>query len=190
MMGDSNASTGLRGRNISLELSLRQSFKGQEKERLLEQLKSLEDFPNSLEDLKRLDPDIAAKVNKVEIFTADGEITNFIEAKDTVMYKLYKLHTTGGEAEHLDEEDEGSSVHASQHWLMPNKHFEGLWETLIYDHDVKASLLNYARTTMLMAERNVNSNLVSWNKVLLLHGPPGKKEYRNIFNVLFMLKLF
>ena len=31
-------------------------------------------------------------------------------------------------------------------------------------------LLNYAATTMLYTDRNVNNNLITWNKVILLHG--------------------
>ena len=51
--------------------------------------------------------------------------------------------------------------------------FHGLWETLIYDSDVKRDLLNFVSTTMLFSERGVNSNIISWNRVVLLHGPPG-----------------
>merc|ERR1711881_71739 len=48
-----------------------------------------------------------------------------------------------------------------------------MWDTLIYDTDVKEHLLNYASTCLRFAELGVDSNLISWNKVILLHGPPG-----------------
>lgn len=34
-------------------------------------------------------------------------------------------------------------------------------------------LLNYIETTMEFSNKNVDSNIISWNKVVLLHGPPG-----------------
>ncbi|XP_066848479.1 pachytene checkpoint protein 2 homolog isoform X5 [Anser cygnoides] len=51
--------------------------------------------------------------------------------------------------------------------------FHGLWESLIYDTEVKSHLLDYVTTTLLFSDRNVDSNLISWNRVVLLHGPPG-----------------
>ncbi|KAF7247730.1 Craniofacial development protein 2 [Varanus komodoensis] len=38
---------------------------------------------------------------------------------------------------------------------------------------VRGGLLDYVTTTLLFSDRNVNSNLISWNRVVLLHGPPG-----------------
>ncbi|KAL2308068.1 hypothetical protein Nmel_001067 [Mimus melanotis] len=51
--------------------------------------------------------------------------------------------------------------------------FHGLWESLIYDTEVKSNLLDYVTTTLLFSDKNVDSNLISWNRVVLLHGPPG-----------------
>lgn len=34
-------------------------------------------------------------------------------------------------------------------------------------------MLKYVETTMMFADRNVNHNIITWNKVVLLHGPPG-----------------
>ena len=36
--------------------------------------------------------------------------------------------------------------------------------------DVKTQLLRYATTSMLFADRKVDANLVSFNRVILLHG--------------------
>jgi len=44
---------------------------------------------------------------------------------------------------------------------------------LIYDIEIKQRLLNYASSALLFAERGVNANIVSFNRVVLLHGPPG-----------------
>jgi len=43
----------------------------------------------------------------------------------------------------------------------------------VYDGDIKASLLAYAASTMAFADAGVDAHVVSWNHVVLLHGPPG-----------------
>ena len=34
-------------------------------------------------------------------------------------------------------------------------------------------LIEYVKTALLFSEKGVNSSLITWNKVVLLHGPPG-----------------
>lgn len=33
--------------------------------------------------------------------------------------------------------------------------------------------MEYIQSALLFSERGVNQNLIGWNKVILLHGPPG-----------------
>ncbi|EJD01058.1 AAA-domain-containing protein [Fomitiporia mediterranea MF3/22] len=56
---------------------------------------------------------------------------------------------------------------------LPSNELEGLWESLFYDGDVKSRLLNYIYATIGFSDADVDHNLVSWNRVILLHGPPG-----------------
>lgn len=74
---------------------------------------------------------------------------------------------------------------------LPNRGWEGLWNSLIYDGDIKLKLLDYIHATLILSDANVDCgyhsttvscmvrfsvfsvNLVSWNRVVLLHGPPG-----------------
>ncbi|KTF73295.1 hypothetical protein cypCar_00042076, partial [Cyprinus carpio] len=51
--------------------------------------------------------------------------------------------------------------------------FHGIWESLIYEEGIKTQLLDYVSTTIFFSDRNVDSNLIAWNRVVLLHGPPG-----------------
>ncbi|MBV97245.1 Pachytene checkpoint protein 2, partial [Eschrichtius robustus] len=51
--------------------------------------------------------------------------------------------------------------------------FHGLWDSLVYDVEVKSHLLDYVMTTLLFSDKKVDSNLITWNRVVLLHGPPG-----------------
>uniref|UniRef100_A0A3B3XWM1 Pachytene checkpoint protein 2 homolog n=1 Tax=Poecilia mexicana TaxID=48701 RepID=A0A3B3XWM1_9TELE len=66
------------------------------------------------------------------------------------------------------EEDEDLS--AANHWLLPAAEFDGLWESLVYETGVKTKLLDYVTTTIYFSDKNVDSNLISWNRVVLLHG--------------------
>ncbi|KAG9127606.1 hypothetical protein FRC07_011646 [Ceratobasidium sp. 392] len=56
---------------------------------------------------------------------------------------------------------------------LPSRVWEGLWDTLVYQDDIKSRLLDYIYATLLLSDANVDPNIVSWNRVVLLHGPPG-----------------
>ena len=77
---------------------------------------------------------------------------------------------------------------------FPPAEFHGLWESLVYDMEIKqkvrqwwceskargvpscvsysrpVQLLDYAETTLIFSDRGVDANVISWNRVLLLHG--------------------
>ena len=57
--------------------------------------------------------------------------------------------------------------------MLPHRDFHALWESLHYDSEIKNDLLNYCQTAMYIARMKVDQKMVSWNKVILLHGPPG-----------------
>ncbi|KHN19256.1 Pachytene checkpoint protein 2 like [Glycine soja] len=58
-------------------------------------------------------------------------------------------------------------------WILPAKEFDGMWESLIYESGLKQRLLRYAASALLVTEKGVDPFLVSWNRIILLHGPPG-----------------
>lgn len=69
-----------------------------------------------------------------------------------------------------DDPDDTTAASVSE---LPNRTLDGVWDTLIYPDNIKAKLLNYIYTTLLFSDAAVDFNLVSWNRVVLLHGPPG-----------------
>lgn len=69
--------------------------------------------------------------------------------------------------------DEGDETTAASVAELPNRSLDGVWDTLVYEDNIKSKLLNYIYTTLLFSDANVDFNLVSWNRVVLLHGPPG-----------------
>ncbi|GJE84624.1 AAA family ATPase [Phanerochaete sordida] len=68
---------------------------------------------------------------------------------------------------------DGEEVMAASVCELPSSNWEGLWESLIYSGDIKTKLLNYIYATVVFSDADVDFNVVSWNRVVLLHGPPG-----------------
>ncbi|XP_077347950.1 pachytene checkpoint protein 2 homolog [Lithobates pipiens] len=92
-------------------------------------------------------------------------------SKCSIFVNVFHLNEEGPSSENLEEENE--DLVAADHWILPAVEFHGLWESLIYDSEIKSNLLDYVTTTLLFSDKNVDSNLIAWNRVVLLHGPPG-----------------
>ncbi|KAJ8752024.1 hypothetical protein K2173_001050 [Erythroxylum novogranatense] len=75
-----------------------------------------------------------------------------------------------GPSEEFDGDGQLSSFNE---WILPAKEFDGMWESLIYEPGLKQRLLSYAASALLFTEKGVDPFLVSWNRIILLHGPPG-----------------
>lgn len=45
--------------------------------------------------------------------------------------------------------------------------------SLVYTTDIKNRLLDYINTALHFSDRKVDPNLIAFNRVVLLHGPPG-----------------
>lgn len=52
--------------------------------------------------------------------------------------------------------------------------------------------MDYVKTAVMFSSKGVNSTLVAWNKVILLHGPPGRHKLFNNFklNDFIFLKMY
>ena len=68
---------------------------------------------------------------------------------------------------------DGEEINAGRQMTLPARELDGLWGSLIYDSDVKSKLLRYVSTALKLSDCNVDPNLISWNRMVLLHGPPG-----------------
>ncbi|KAL3900661.1 MAG: hypothetical protein SGARI_006196, partial [Bacillariaceae sp.] len=56
---------------------------------------------------------------------------------------------------------------------LPHSSLHGSWENLIFESTIKRQLLDYAQSALLFSDKKVSSHIVSWNRMILLHGPPG-----------------
>ncbi|KAJ1309044.1 hypothetical protein OPQ81_004725 [Rhizoctonia solani] len=70
-------------------------------------------------------------------------------------------------------DDDDEAVVVTTVCELPSRVWEGLWDTLIYEENIKSRLLDYIYATLVFSDANVDPNIVSWNRVVLLHGPPG-----------------
>ncbi|KAJ8440339.1 hypothetical protein Cgig2_012775 [Carnegiea gigantea] len=97
----------------------------------------------------------------------NGEVLLFWQVKPVV--HVYQL-SEEGPCEELQGDGQPSSFNE---WVLPAKEFDGMWESLIYESGLKQRLLRYAASALLFSEKGVDPLLVSWNRIILLHGPPG-----------------
>lgn len=87
----------------------------------------------------------------------------------------FEFSDKGPETEAIIESHESEQVAASIHWILPNKDdgFFGLWESLVYDENLKENLLGFAETMLHFSKRKIDQNIISCNRLILLHGPAG-----------------
>lgn len=84
------------------------------------------------------------------------------------------LHVFQLSHEEPDEElDEGEGTPFCKEWALPHRTFQGLWESLYYEDEIKSRLLQFATSALLFSDHGVDPQLITWNRVVLLHGPPG-----------------
>jgi len=89
-----------------------------------------------------------------------------------IKYLFFKLNRDDPKSEDISESGGGVTTGATS-IILPSAELQGLWDSLIYDNEVKEELLRYIQTSLFLAEKNVNTSLVGVNRVVLLHGPPG-----------------
>lgn len=69
-----------------------------------------------------------------------------------------------------------NEVPTCREWELPNADFHGLWQSLTFEQQLPAQLLGYARSALLFSGRRINPHIISWNRIVLLHGPAGTGE--------------
>ncbi|KAJ0047518.1 hypothetical protein Pint_15547 [Pistacia integerrima] len=118
------------------------------------------------------DPFLMENVQRICVCDTDEWVKNhdillFWQVKPIV--HVFQL-SEEGPCEELSGDGQPSSFNE---WILPAKEFDGMWESLIYESGLKQRLLRYAATALLFTEKGVDPFLVTWNRIVLLHGPPG-----------------
>lgn len=81
---------------------------------------------------------------------------------------IYSCQTEDPYQEEIEEGIVGTTLYS-----LPSNQFDNLWDSLVFDSDVKQKLLDMASTSIVLADKGIDSNIVTCNRMLLLHGPPG-----------------
>ncbi|KAL1363846.1 pachytene checkpoint protein 2 homolog [Arachis duranensis] len=118
------------------------------------------------------EPFLADNVHRICICDTDEGMHNdnvllFWQVKPVV--HVFQL-SEEGPCEDISSDGQSSSFNE---WILPAKEFDGMWESLIFESGLKQRLLRYAASALLFTEKGVDPFLVSWNRIILLHGPPG-----------------
>jgi hypothetical protein len=120
--------------------------------------------------------DIRGIVESLEVCDLGPGVTvSFWQA--VVQLHVLRLLDSEPQPEYLDMGGEGdgdTAVAASMHWELPCRALAShLWDSVIVDSHVKQQLLGYSSSALIFADAGVDTNIISWNRMVLLHGPPG-----------------
>ena len=63
--------------------------------------------------------------------------------------RVFRLHSAGP----TDADAAPDEASSYKEWDLPAAEFHGIWSSLVYDIDIKASLLAYATTALLFSDR-------------------------------------
>ena len=70
-------------------------------------------------------------------YCISGYLTQMVELSSAqLQIHVFQLHDDGPSAEELDDEE----LAAANHWILPSSDFAGMWESLIFDRDIKAQV--------------------------------------------------
>lgn len=75
-----------------------------------------------------------------------------------------------------EDEEEGTDekkIPIYSQYVLPHIKFHKLWDSLYYEENIKKDLLEYVSALMLFAAKKIDSNLINYNRLILLYGPPG-----------------
>eukprot|EP00854_Cymbomonas_tetramitiformis_P029800 gene29800-37164_t len=82
------------------------------------------------------------------------------DSQEDTQLILYQLNEDEP-GEEMEDEDEISTY---REWSLPSRSFHKLWESLVFEVEVKKRLLNYASSALLFSDLGVDNKLVAWNR--------------------------
>ncbi|KAF9534424.1 P-loop containing nucleoside triphosphate hydrolase protein [Crepidotus variabilis] len=132
-------------------------------------------IPSTLEGWKDV-PELADAVERIIVCESACPKSSLPVQEMAIQVHVYQptdgdaFEEYGNNGGQQGEEDETMAATMCE---LPNQQYEGLWDSLIYADNVKMKLLDYIQATLILSDANIDYNLVSWNRVVLLHGPPG-----------------
>ncbi|KAI0092756.1 P-loop containing nucleoside triphosphate hydrolase protein [Irpex rosettiformis] len=131
-------------------------------------------LPSSLQGWEEI-PLLATSVERIMASESPCQLASLPIEQISLQIHVYQPIESDAFEELTDgsNRNDGEEVMAASVCELPSIGWEGLWESLIYSDDIKAKLLDYIYATVVFSDAEVDFNVVSWNRVVLLHGPPG-----------------
>lgn len=80
-----------------------------------------------------------------------------------VTTSVYRLEEDASVAD-AEESPDGEVVTACEVTLLPNAHLDGIWSSLLFEDPIKDQLLDYIETILLYSDKDVDPNIVSFNR--------------------------
>jgi hypothetical protein len=122
---------------------------------------------NKTLNLSKLPEDLRVTWQRATVIVEQG-------ATENVQVHLYKLSEEEVSVEELEPSDgDNEWTAACDNLTLPHISLDGVWDSLILAPGIKTSLLQYALSALFFSDMGVSPNIVSWNHLLLLPGPPG-----------------
>ena len=92
----------------------------------------------------------------------------------TIHIHLYTLSDEEAEAEEFESDDcNDENQTACESLRIPHAALHTSWDNLILPDPIKSNLLGYTQSALLFSQAQVSPHIISWNRLILLHGPPG-----------------
>lgn len=127
---------------------------------------SFEDGPIALAEF----PELSEHVVSIDVCDLGrGVSVSYWQAR--LEFHIFRIIEVAGQKDFLDSEDE---LPACEQWVLPCRALgSSLWDSVVLPADIKRQLLGYGTSSTLFADRGINSEIISWNRMILLYGPPG-----------------
>ena len=129
--------------------------------------KSYPFFRQGVVDLDKSHP-LQSDITRVLICETGSEEVPFWKAD--LLFYVYRNLEGEPEKDFLEGEEE---LPACDQWELPNQSLSRLWESIIVEDCIKSDILGYATSAMIFTTAMVDPDIISWNRMIMLHGPPG-----------------
>lgn len=124
-------------------------------------------------DTKHLEPVVSIDIAD---YTGPPESTGYYSLTDTVLdCQTYALHSEAetGVRRSIKRDSDPQSARA-RFIALPNILLNAEWDSLVFEDGLPSRLLRYlVRMVGMMGKPGLNLATFNWNKLCLLHGPPG-----------------
>jgi SpoVK/Ycf46/Vps4 family AAA+-type ATPase len=113
----------------------------------------------------------------LEQFVENENPINMIASWDVsiIHVHLYTLSEEEAEPEEFESSDDHNDENqtACESLPLPHATLHTSWDNIILPPPIKSNLLGYAKSALLFSQAQVSPHIISWNRLILLHGPPG-----------------